>query len=269
MTLETTIFRAANSQVIIAKQGGQLLSWRAADGIERLYTPKDLKYQVGLALRGGIPVCFPQFSNRGAIIKHGFARLLPWKCESKAERKLVFSLIDSAYTRSFWNYPFKLEQHISLTETGVCIELVIKNTGDEAFLFTNALHTYFRVQNVLDVKLNGLEGLQYEDALQANTIKIEQTDSLEVTDELDRVYQMPPAQLILSEPRQKTIIVEQQGFSDTVVWNPGYLKASKFKDMPASDWQNMLCVEAAVASKALTINAGEEWWGLQRISLLN
>jgi glucose-6-phosphate 1-epimerase len=269
MALETTIFQAADSQVMIAKHGGQVLSWRASDGVERLYTPKLLEHSSGFALRGGVPVCFPQFANRGPVMKHGFARLLPWTCEDQAERKIVFSLMDDAYTRSVWNHPFKLEQHISLTETTLTIELIIKNMGKDAFLFTNALHTYFRVQNALDIKVQGLRGVQYEDALQQSTMKTQQSDFLQVEDELDRVYQAPQNPLILFETDQKAIRIEQLGFTDTVVWNPGFVKACELKDMPASDWQNMLCIEAAVASKTLTINAGEQWRGSQHISLLN
>ena len=31
------------------------------------------------AVRGGIPVLFPQFADRGPLKKHGFARDLPWQ----------------------------------------------------------------------------------------------------------------------------------------------------------------------------------------------
>lgn len=267
MTLETTVFQAAESQVVIARHGGQVLSWRTADGVERLYRPDSLKAEFGYALRGGVPVCFPQFADRGPVMKHGFARLLPWQVALQDEQKIVLDLTDSEHTRSLWSYCFRLEQHISLSENALCIELVIKNTGDQEFGFTNALHTYLRVDNVLVVKLFGLNGIRYEDALQAGVLKTEQTDILRLPDELDRVYHSPPSQLKLIQPGQKTMLIEQEGFTDTVVWNPGMLKAAELKDMSTTDWQVMLCVEAAVAAKAVYVAAGEEWRGKQRMVL--
>jgi glucose-6-phosphate 1-epimerase len=268
MELQTIVFENAGSRIEIAQYGGQLLSWRIADGIERLYAPNSLRQETGRALRGGVPVCFPQFANRGPVMKHGFARLLPWQVMEQNQEKIVLALSDNEYTRSIWNYRFDLEQHISFSENALCIELLIKNRDVGSFSFTTALHSYVRVDDVLNVWLLGLKGVQYEDALQANLLKTEQNDTVIVVDELDRVYHNPPAQLQLMQPEQKTLLIEQEGFTDTVVWNPGALKATELKDMPTADWQYMLCVEASVVGKAVSLAAGQEWRGLQRFVLI-
>ncbi|MFX6031775.1 hypothetical protein ABTE99_19565, partial [Acinetobacter baumannii] len=64
---------------IVALQGAQVLSWVMADGVERLYLSPRSVFDGHTAIRGGVPVCFPQFNQRGPLAKHGFARNLPWR----------------------------------------------------------------------------------------------------------------------------------------------------------------------------------------------
>ena len=69
----------------ISLHGAQVLSWRTADNKaqqERLYLSPRVNWQAVAqgrsAIRGGIPICWPQFNRRGPLPKHGLARLLPW-----------------------------------------------------------------------------------------------------------------------------------------------------------------------------------------------
>ena len=38
-----------------------------------------------LPRRGGAPVFFPQFAQRGQLAKHGFVRNLSWRCLAQAQ----------------------------------------------------------------------------------------------------------------------------------------------------------------------------------------
>ena len=81
--------RGANgASALIALHGAQLLSWKTghssvgdapADGRERLFLSERARFAEGAAIRGGVPVIFPQFAGRGPLPKHGFARTLPWR----------------------------------------------------------------------------------------------------------------------------------------------------------------------------------------------
>src|SRR5258705_2204548 len=57
--------------VHVAQHGGHLCRWRTSDGVERLYL-SPLPRQPGEPIRGGIPVVFPQFANRGPLPMHGY-----------------------------------------------------------------------------------------------------------------------------------------------------------------------------------------------------
>lgn len=75
---------------MVSPYGGQVLSWCDPNGREMLYLSSTSSGADGKPIRGGVPVCFPQFAARGPLPKHGFARTLPWTLreESGAESAL-------------------------------------------------------------------------------------------------------------------------------------------------------------------------------------
>ena len=71
---------AVGDQVVVLQHGAQILSWMTADGVERLYCTSRLPSEPK-PVRGGVPVIFPQFNQRGpdfTLPRHGFARQLRW-----------------------------------------------------------------------------------------------------------------------------------------------------------------------------------------------
>lgn len=254
-------------QLTVAEYGGQLLSWRSADGVERLYTPRQLSLQPGRALRGGVPVCFPQFSGRGVLPKHGLVRTRPWRRLAQTESALIMAISDDAEIRALWPYDFELVQTVVLDERGLGIALDFHNRSDQPLAFTAALHSYLRVESVTECALHGLHGLDYEDAADDSRYKT-QHGPLRIAGEVDRVFADAPPQLHLHYGDGSKLDICQGGFADTVVWCPGPELAGTFTDMPAEDWRRMLCVEAAAAAAPVTVLAGAHWQGWQRLAVL-
>ena len=254
-------------QLTVSEYGGQLLSWKDAEGIEQLYTPDALRIHHGKALRGGVPVCFPQFSGRGNLPKHGLVRTRPWRLLAQTETALIFAISDDAETRALWPTAFDLIQTIILDERGLSIALDVHNRSDLPIVFTAALHTYLRVADVAHCALHGLNNHDYEDAADDGLYKTQHGD-LHITGEVDRVFADMPKSLRLKRFEQSDLCIEQGGFNDTVVWCPGPGVAATFADMPADDWQRMLCVEAAAAAQPVTLLAGGHWQGWQRLQIV-
>lgn len=263
----------AAGQAFIAAQGAQVLSWRAADGRERLY----LSASTGglardgsgkaAAIRGGIPVCFPQFSDRGSLVKHGFARNLPWRAAEPAGNALALTLHDDAATRAQWPHRFDARLAVRLAPGSLEVTLTVVNTGDTPFAFSTALHTYLRVDDVRRARLFGLEQVRYQDATDNCNVKAQQEAELVFSGEVDRVYLAPPPALRLLEEGRPALRIAQSGFADTVVWNPGPDKARALPDMPDDDWLRMLCVEAACAAAPVPLAPGALWRGSQLLSV--
>jgi glucose-6-phosphate 1-epimerase len=186
----------------------------------------------------------------------------------------VMRLRDNDVTRKLWPHAFELELSVRVGGRGLDVELACENLGqasDGPLQFTAALHTYLRVADLDAVSVEGLAGLRYFDS-------IKQAEALQRMDllltgekgvlDLDRIYfGVKERPLLVTEDRRQ-VAVRQQGFEDTVVWNPGPERCAKLADMPPDGWSEMLCVEAACVGRPVELPAGESWVGRQSLALL-
>ncbi|MCG2592038.1 D-hexose-6-phosphate mutarotase [Ramlibacter sp. XY19] len=250
-------------RALISPEGAQLLSWQAG-GREQLYWSALSPATPGRAVRGGVPVCFPQFSDRGPLQKHGFVRVNRWDVV-ETTGDMVRLAFDPRLAPAAWPHPFALGLTVRLGEGWIEVGLEATNTGTEDLRFTAALHTYLAVPDVRQARVEGLQGCDYEDALDGLRVKREQAPAITFDGELDRVYRNVPASLALQDGATRRIT--QAGFVDTVVWNPGPAKAAALGDMPPGDWLRMVCIEAAVAAAPVRLAPGRSWSGSQRIAL--
>lgn len=253
---------------IVSRLGGQVLSWQTSDGRERLFLSERAVFDGSRSIRGGIPVCFPQFSGLGELPKHGLLRTALWSVattRSAGDYALVtLEIADSEATRALWPHPFRAELTVMLERDRLDLELCITNTGEADFSFTGALHTYLRVTQVEDVALEGLYGHEYRDAVQGDRIIRDTGTELTVEGETDRVYHDIRRPQLL-QAGNLSLGIQSQGFPDVVVWNPWVERCASLPDMKPDEWRRMLCVEAAIARQPVLLPAGEEWYGRQSL----
>ena len=257
------------ARATVLLQGAHLVSWIPAGGEEQLYLSPTSRYGNGASVRGGVPVIFPQFSQRGPLPRHGFVRTRPWQLDETLTRgpytQAVLRIASNAETRALWPHEFEAELTVSLGGTQIDIEFAVANTGHTPFEFTAALHTYLRTNDVLKAQLEGLQGLRYEDCV-AGRWEQQWGDVATVVTEIDRVYQDVAQPLTLRE-LGRCLTLSARGFTDAVVWNPGAQKCAQLPDMPADDWRHMLCIEAACAVEPVPLPPGAEWAGTQTLSV--
>jgi glucose-6-phosphate 1-epimerase len=259
-----TLHAADGARATIHAQGAHLSSWSDAAGTEQLFLSTRSGFAPGVAIRGGVPVIFPQFAAEGPLPKHGFARTQPWTLVEQRADRARWALQDSAATRAIWPHPFRCELGVEIGGAQLRVSLNVTNSGDAPMIFTAALHSYLRVAAIEEVRVLGLKGLRYRDSANGNAEHIERADQLAIVGEVDRIYFDAPAQLELIEPARR-LHIEQQGFSDSVVWNPGAEKGATLADMEEHGYQRMLCIEAAVIGRPVHLAAGESWAGSQTL----
>ncbi|MEY4751885.1 MAG: hypothetical protein RIQ60_4099 [Pseudomonadota bacterium] len=249
--------------------GAHVVSWRPAGGDEMLYLSPQSPYGDGQAVRGGVPVVFPQFSTRGPLPRHGFARNRAWEVVEVKRRGqhayAVLRLGDDAASRRVWPQAFALELTVSVDAQRLDMELAVLNTGETSFGFHAALHTYLRCGDVRKAQLEGLMDQAYLDQVHGEE-RSQWIDVISIAQEVDRIYWNTPSPLTLRESGRR-LSISQQGFVDTVVWNPGPERCAGMADMPADGWLDMLCVEAAQVGEMVHLGPGEEWAGMQTLQL--
>jgi glucose-6-phosphate 1-epimerase len=249
--------------------GAQVLSW-VSGGQERLYLSPKSTMDGQAAMRGGVPVCFPQFNQRGPqaerLPKHGFARNLPWQADAPVlthdSAQLCLHLQDNDRTRAWWPQAFALQLHITLRPGALRLSLNVHNPDDQPLAFTGALHTYLAVPDVTHAQLQGLGGQAEWDAV-ADT-HASAADTLQFEAEFDRVYAASTQALRLNDQLH---IQQSASWANTVVWNPAQALCQSLTDMPEDGWRHMLCVEAAQVDEPITVPAGGRWEGWQQLNV--
>ena len=73
---------SSGASALVYVYGAHLASWQTSDGDEQLFVSSTAEYGGGKAIRGGVPICWPQFAGRGSGPKHGV-------CRNSAEWKVV------------------------------------------------------------------------------------------------------------------------------------------------------------------------------------
>lgn len=247
--------------------GGQVSSWRpAGSGEDRLFVSRHAHYGAGASLRGGIPVCFPQFGAMGPLRQHGFARNARWavvrQTQSDDGARAVLRLTDTDVTCAEWPHAFNAELAVHVAAASLTVALTVVNTGDRPFAFTAALHPYFSVRDAFTTRVSGLSGLSYRDALRDGAVFRETGAQLAITGHIDRVYIAAPDVLEIVEPH-RTLRIEKHGFPDAVVWNPGADITAAKADFASGDERLMLCVEAGAIMQPVSLAPGAAWTGTQ------
>lgn len=234
-----------------------------------MFLSKQAEFAPGTAIRGGVPVIFPQFSGFGSGQRHGFARNQEWRltqAKSTADfSQCTFTLEPNDAILAQWPHRFRLEFTVTLQNQHLRMALTVHNVDDKPFTFSAALHTYFSISDIKRVGLNGMEGRYYWDNNSSDFHKdrfVDHQNSLEFPNAIDRVYFgcQTPLQLIDGNER---LNIQAEGFEEVVVWNPGAEATKKLKDMADDEYRQMLCVEAAIIDKPVTLAPGETWSGSQ------
>ncbi|KAK2395367.1 putative glucose-6-phosphate 1-epimerase [Trifolium repens] len=271
--------RGASAEVYL--YGGHVTSWKNDHAEELLFLSSKAIFKPPKAIRGGIPICFPQFANHGPLESHGFARNRIWTIEddpppfptnnlSKAFVDLI--LKPSEEDLKIWNHSFEYRLRVALGPGGdLMLTSRIRNTNSDGkpFSFTFAYHTYLSVSDISEVRVEGLETLDYLDNLQNKERFTEQGDALTFESEVDKIYLSTPTKIaIIDHEKKRTFVLRKDGLPDAVVWNPWDKKAKAMADFGDDEYKHMLCVEAANIEKAITLKPGEEWKGRLELSAL-
>lgn len=255
--LELIVVDHPQVKASVALQGAHLLSWKPAGEEEVLWLSGNTPFKNGVALRGGVPICWPWFgpSAQQGLPSHGFARNLPWALKGHDEDDngvvLTFALKSSDATRQYWPHEFTLLARFKLGKT---CEIELEAHGE--FETTSALHTYFNVGDIAAVKVSGL-GDRYVDKVKNAEEGVLSNGTETFPDRTDRVYlNAETCSVIHDDALNRNIDVTHHHNSNVVAWNPGPALSVSMGDMPDDGYKTFVCVETCCVTE--TQKASEE-----------
>ena len=241
------------SVATIALHGAQVLTWAPSEHPPVLYVSPKARMEPGTALRGGIPICWPWFGNHpddSSKPAHGFARTRFWDLVSGElvgkVATLVFKLLPDEETKALFPFDFELTATIRIADK-LRVKLNMKNTGEEAYKVSCALHTYLSLGDIERIQLEGVKGSHYIDQLGDEKESIYQEKNLQIKGEVDRIYQSMSSVLVRDLDRYRSVFVDKAGSRSTVIWNPWKDKSKQISDLPDKAYREFVCVECANA----------------------
>ncbi len=231
-----------------------------------LFLSKASKFELGKAIRGGIPICFPWFGGleaQPAAPAHGFARTTGWALARTAANPDGTVTVELELARpedpgSHWPHAFRATHAVTVGPE-LQVALTVHHVVGEPFLYEAALHTYLTVGDIKQVSVAGLENTPYLDKIKAGKEQPGDPAPIRFVGETDRVYLDTTATCVATDPvLNRSITVAKAGSASTVIWNPWINKAKAMADFGDDEWPGMLCVETAnIGGSAVKLSRGQ------------
>ncbi|TEA62056.1 MULTISPECIES: D-hexose-6-phosphate mutarotase [unclassified Pseudomonas] len=263
--------RHGQAEVLVAQQGAHILSYQVDGQPPIIWLNDKAMFKTGQSIRAGVPVCWPWFGkfernpqsvqvmrvSEEPAAAHGFVRTMDWELggiETEGESlKVEFKL---PYPEGgFPGWPHQVDLTLTLRlDDQLHISLTSHNRGTDSVSISQALHSYFAVSDVRNVRVEGVDGLDYIETLDDWKTHTQQGD-LRFAGETDRIYLDVPPQLSIVDPAwERRIVLTATGSRTAVIWNPWIDRAAALSDMDNDGWQRMLCIETAnVMSDVMTL----------------
>jgi len=238
----------------ICLYGAHVMSFIPHNSEDVLWMSPNSSFQVGQAIRGGIPVCFPWFGPHKSDPQkpqHGFGRLMYWNVAETAvkatgETLIVLQLCSSKETKAYWPHDFCARLTVIVGKT-LEVSLKVTNQSTEPFEYACALHSYYNVSSIENIAITGLQGANYHSQLEPGAF-IQESPKIEILKAETRHYHNTESDCVIDDCMfKRRIHISKTGSKITTVWNPGKETCASINDMPDDAYLHFVCVEAVNA----------------------
>ena len=275
MKFENTSFRGLDairisnggSVVVVTLFGAHVCSW-TLDGEEQLFLSSLAKFDQSKAIRGGIPVVFPQFGRPNEIMaQHGFARNSIWTFVEDGDASYL-SLTDNEETKAVWPHSFRLTLSLTIEARNMKIDMSVENLGTNVLECHTLLHTYFRVADITKTCVKGFGGLAYKDHLGDHGTRQNEGETNIIDREVDREYQDYPQDKKVSvvcdadskqfDIQTKATLDGNPTSFDVVFWSPWIDKCKATGDLDDDAYKRYVCIEPGTIADLKRVEAGSK-----------
>ena len=250
----------------VSLYGGQILTWQPKHHLHPvLWVSQSVQFRHRKAIRAGVPICWPWFGAHWSdqnLPAHGYARLSLWEPCSVTTLPcgatvLTLVLQSDEVSQEYFSSNIRLELELTIGET-LKVVLNTFNGSTESISLTEGFHTYFKISDISNVTVTGLEKQQYVDLADNNKIAT-QGDPIRFEGHVGRIFKdSQNACFINDHDWGRQIQIYKKGSNSTAVWNPGLDVAATMDDLGVDSWRDMLCVESVnTADDLVQVSPGE------------
>mmetsp|Transcript_7216 Transcript_7216/g.7846 ORF Transcript_7216/g.7846 Transcript_7216/m.7846 type:complete len:287 (+) Transcript_7216:90-950(+) len=272
---------ASGSKCTVSIYAAHVTSWSLPDLGEQLFMSSKAEMTPGTAIRGGVPICWPQFgtfrtAKNSPGLKHGFVRQSSlWQVDEKGTDSdtIALRLIPDDDMLKKWPGQWEVLYTVSLRARSLSLKMEVVNKGEEALEFTGCLHTYFRCKACEECSVQGLKGEKYDSPIgdSFSGAKVEDRASVPICDgktQMQLLYGSAGDAIVLSEAGQPRISLTKSGMPDWVIWNIGDDDVHTLKDMGEGEQRHYVCVEPGFATVPVEVAPGRTWCGVHEMRAL-
>lgn len=184
----------------VAPENGGMLTSLCIDGCEVLHTDPEF-LEICPIIAGGIPILFPYPSKTAddaytvhgktyAMPLHGLVKNDVFAVRAAAEDRIVLTSEPApVWLSECYPFPYRLTVEYRLTDTGICMDTAVTNTGAEPLSHGLGLHPYFRVTDSKTTRLTQFNTVHYDYGSCEDLAPLPQNPDL--TQEWDNVLHTP------------------------------------------------------------------------------
>jgi len=247
-----------------------LISWCPTRGNEQIFLAEMAEVgKPGLAIRGGVPICWPQFgafenAADSCKLKHGFARTSSkWTVLRQSRDSVSLVLKSDDETRQSWAKDFEFVYTVSLGSKSVRMEMEVHNANSSPLEFTGCLHSYWRCKASEKCAVEGLEGTKYDKGIGSSFRgdAVEERASVPFVDatETQLLFGDGGDAVTLVEDGMQRLRLTKSNMPDWILWNTGAENGSGLKDLKEGEYKKYVCVEPCFATRPVKVAPGATW----------
>jgi glucose-6-phosphate 1-epimerase len=239
------------------------------------------------AIRGGVPLVFPQFSQPNpSMPQHGLLRTsndwvhVSTDIQSDNDVCATLELTSTHDMLAVWPHHFVATLKVHLTNIELKFTLHMRNSCTARFDCHALLHTYLSVPSIHTIQIEGLHNEVYIDKLlptsssaESPQIVKETNEKLSFLSETDRIYIGNTHStnvltiLVNNHPYIRTSKKAWKTLSDqsvrpvdcdVVVWNPWINKSTEMTDLGVDNYPKFVCIEPGTVHSLVPVNVGEQ-----------